>query len=393
MSILRRIAYLCADPNVAPDGNSGAASRFRSLARAFGSEGTRPDVFMVRKGNPAGFDPHRTTLVTAPREPGAAGEIRMLGHAAALLDAMKANRPHVAVYERLSVFSGAGLAYARAAGIPYAVEVSSPLWQEGVGYSGLHFAQAARSMCLDVLTAADLVIPVSGVLADELMAHGVPGRRIHVQGNGADVTTFAHARPADRPPALRNRPTLLYLGRLETSQGIDFLLQAFESLHRQVDAGLWIVGDGPGAPSVQAACERFPDSVVHTPTVEQRLVPGILQAADVVVLPLTGTAPGYASPLRLVEPLAARRPLVASSTACVTDTLAELGMSRNFPGLFDADDETAFVAAVLRVLRQPESARASATQVAPLDWRAKAREVIQLMGLHETHEDEALAVC
>ena len=73
--MIDRVAYLCADAGIPPDGSKGASVHFRAMAQAFASLGTKLDVFMARAGDVSGFAPHRARTVPTPRAPGTAGEV------------------------------------------------------------------------------------------------------------------------------------------------------------------------------------------------------------------------------------------------------------------------------------------------------------------------------
>lgn len=376
----RRIAYVCADPGIPPDGDKGASVHFRSLAAAFARLGTALDVFVARDGDVAGFHPHRARTVPAPRGSGVLGEVLQLGHAEAMLRALQAAGPHAAVYERLSLFGLAGLAHARLAGIPFVVEVNAPLWREAAAFRDLQLANAARGVCLDVLRGATRVFAVSPALARELADAGVARERLEVLGNGADLATFRGARAADKPAALRGRPTLLFVGSLKPWHGIPFLLRAFAALRAQRPVGLWIVGDGPEREAIATAQRAFPGDIVHEGAVAHERIPALLQAADVVVAPYPAAAPDYFSPLKLVEALAAGRPVLASRVPCVLETLA----GHDPLGLFAADDVVDFVTTAQRVL---DAGAAAATRgidqalIEGLDWTSKARRVAAALAL------------
>lgn len=373
-----RIAYVCADAGIPPDGSKGASVHFRTMAQAFARIGVPLDVFLARAGDVAGFAPHRARTVPTPRGAGAAGEVLQLGHASALLQALQQGGPHTAVYERLSLFGLAGLAHAKALRVPFVVEVNAPLWREAAAFRDLALPQAARGVCLDVLRGADRVLAVSRPLAQELAAAGVPAERIEVLGNGADVERFRRATPAEKPAQLRGRPTLLFVGSMKPWHGIEFLLRGFAALRAQRPCGLWIVGDGPERQRLEVAQRAFPGDIVHEGAVDHDRIPALLQAADLVVAPYTSAAPHYFSPLKVVEALAAGRPLLASRVPCVLDTLhghAPLG-------LFAPDDVGDFVAAAERVLAAGSAAGRTgidAGLVDALDWTAKARRIATLL--------------
>jgi glycosyltransferase involved in cell wall biosynthesis len=372
------IAYVCADPGIPADGHKGASVHFQRLAAAFARLAVPLDVFLVRGSSVHAFAPHRARVVAAPRGPGLVGELLQFGHAAALFEALQAAGPHAAVYERLSLGGLAGLAHARSLGIPFVVEVNAPLWQEAERFRSLGLPRTARGVCLDVLHAADRVIAVSAPLADELRNAGVPSAILEVIGNGADVAAFATASPAPKPAALRGRPTLLFIGSLKPWHGIPFLLRAFAALRAQRACGLWLVGDGPARDEIAVAARAFPGDIVHDGAIPHDAIPGVLQAADVVVAPYPAAAPPYFSPLKVVEALAAGRPLLASRVPCVLSALA----GHAPPGLFAADDVADFVRAALRVLDAgPAAGRLGIDPVAvqALDWTKKAEALLPLL--------------
>lgn len=370
-----RIAYVSADPGIPPDGSKGASVHFRAMAAAFARLGVALDVFVARAGDTAGFAPHRAHCVPTPRGQGAAGEVRQLGHAGTMLQAMQQAGPHLAVYERLSLYGLAGLAHARALGVPFVVEANAPLWREAADYRGLLLPNAARGICLDVLAAADRVFAVSRALATELVDSGVDASRIEVLGNGADLARFRSAVPAARPAALRGRPTLLFVGSLKPWHGVDFLLRAFTALRAERPVGLWIVGDGPERARAEVAQRAFPGDVVVEGAVAHERIPSLLQAADLVVAPYTSAAPHYFSPLKVVEALAAGRPLLASRVPCVLEALR----GHTPPGLFAPDDVCDFVAAANRLLAAGPAAGGlgiAADLVDALDWTNQAQRVL-----------------
>jgi glycosyltransferase involved in cell wall biosynthesis len=369
-----RIAYVCADPGIPPDGHKGASVHFRALAAAFARNGVELDVFVARDGDVSGLRPHRARTVPVPRASGLLGEVLQLGHAEAMLRALQAAGPHAAVYERLSLFGLAGLAHAKALGVPFVVEVNAPLWREAAAFRDLALAAAARGVCLDVLRGATRVLAVSPSLANELIEAGVDATRIEVLGNGADLATFRNAIPAEKPAVLRGRPTLLFVGSLKPWHGIPFLLRAFAALRAQRPCGLWIVGDGSERETVAVAQRAFPGDIVQEGACPHERIPSLLQAADIVTAPYPADAPAYFSPLKIVEALAAGRPLLASRVPCVLETLA----GHTPPGLFTPDCVADFVRAAEALLQAgPRAGEAGIDQrlVEELDWTHKARRI------------------
>lgn len=372
-----RLAYVCADPGIAPDGTKGAAVHFRELARALRVAGAQLDVHVARRPRA----PVGEILVHEPRRvPGVRGELALLENSALVERALEAAGPHDAVYERLSLFSLGPSAYARARGLPLVVEVNAPLWQEAARYRALEMRHVARAAALETLASAMHVLVVSRELASTLASLGVDAGKIHVVRNGVSRARFDGATAERRPEPIAERRILLFQGSLKPWHGIDFLLEAFRRHRDRLHLGLWIVGDGPLRERLERAAAADAAIVVEGPVPHER-IPAMLAAADVAVAPYGADAPRYFSPLKVVEALACGCPLVASRVPCVED----LARGAERVALHRPGDVEEFGAAVERALRW---GRAPAPIRVPesMTWEAKAREILGLLRIQAVGE-------
>ena len=377
MTVKRRIAYLCSDPGISLHGSKGASVHLRLLAAALVRAGLSLDLFMARGDADAhescGKHPLRARVIEARRAKGPGRELELIAASTAMHAALAAKGPHAAVYERLSLFGMAGLAYAKCLGVPYILEVNAPLWQEAERYRSLFFAQTARSLARDALLGAERILVVSSALAEIVRKEGVPAGKIEVIGNGVDVESFAAAAPAPRPAELDGKNLLVFVGSLKAWHGIDFLLEAFAACQREQNLGLWVIGEGPLGAKVAAAAERHPDRIVFAGPVPHEKIPGILKAADIALAPYPSDAPGYFSPLKIVEAQAAGCRLLASRHRSVTESLRSDAVVEMFaPG--DCND---FADALRRLLDRPKP---SVTTAMP-SWDGHARRIVQILGV------------
>ena len=88
-------------------------------------------------------------------------------------------------------------------------------------------------------------------------------------------------------PCLRNKRTLLFLGRIHRKKGIDLLLQAFEELSTANDH-LVVAGpkeDGFFAEELVRASGRFADRITWAGMIRDDLKWGALRVADALILP------------------------------------------------------------------------------------------------------------
>ena len=365
-----RLAYVCADPGIPPDGDKGASVHFREMARALRARGAELDVFVARAPRrPAG----ELTVVEPRPGKGIARELALLENSAALARAVGERGGHDAVYERLSLFSLAGATHARAHGLPFLLEVNAPLWQEAARYRSLAMPRVARAAAMEAMAAATVVTVVSTELADLLVSIGVDARRVRVVSNGVSRDRFEGATAAPRPAALAGRRILVFQGSLKPWHGVEFLLEAFARHRDRLGLGLWIVGDGPLRGVVDRAAAADPAIRVEGPVPHDR-IPGILRAADVAVAPYGPDAPRYFSPLKVVEALAAGCPLVAGRVPCVAGLVrgAERVVTYE-PG--DLDDFGAALERASRLERPPGPIHVPEW----MTWESKAGEILDLL--------------
>ena len=116
------------------------------------------------------------------------------------------------------------------------------------------------------------------------------------------------------------RVSTLSVGRLDAAQ-VEVLLESFVRLRSRVpEAHLLVVGDGPDRIALGVQADTTGGAVRLLGVRDD--VPALLAAADLCVVPSLGHEGSSAA---LKEPLAARRPLVASDLAGVRERTVEWG--------------------------------------------------------------------
>jgi len=117
-------------------------------------------------------------------------------------------------------------------------------------------------------------------------------------------------------------PVVIFIGRLDAVKGVLLLLEAFTALReRHPRARLRIVGDGPKRADYEARASALglQEAVEFLGYRAMDEVPGLLDAADLLVLP--SFAEGL--PVVLMEALAARIPVIASRIAGVQELVED----------------------------------------------------------------------
>ena len=329
-----RIAYIVADRGVVVGAPNGSGVHVAELVGALAARGARPTIFAA-SGSASGDCPSpvvdlsrdpvlnefRARTAKRLRETGGnplrAGEAYALLLNQVLAEALASHRAQFdVIYERHSLWSLAGLQYARSNGIPYLLEVNAPLTVQQREYRDLEFVEAAESVEQLVFSQADRVLVTTPALVDYAHERGATRRAIRILPCGASPET-TYADRARQPSAQRCRDGYVvgFLGSLKPWHGLDILLRAFRRLHESSsDYRLLIVGDGPMRAEVEEYCRRkgLSGAVTLTGAVDHARIPDLLAQMDVGVAPYPALDPFYFSPLKVWEYAAARVPIAAS---------------------------------------------------------------------------------
>lgn len=357
-----RIAYVCGDLGIPIFGTKGAAVHVRELCRALARLGNELLILTPRAGGeaPAGFDiPVHEIPAEADGAPGAQ-DVRALAYASALrreaLAVLAEFRPDV-LYERYSLCGTAGTSLAAELRVPLLLEVNAPLSDEHAAHRGLTDAETAQSLERAIVRSADRVVAVSPWLARWLIGLGVPSGRITVLPNGVDPARFEGAAGAGEAVRARfgldSRPVVGFLGTLRPWHDVATLVRALARLRRDGPAAvLLVVGEGPEWPQLEALARAEGVDVAFAGAVPHEDVPSYLAAVDVAVAPYASADGFYFSPLKLVEYLAAARPVVAADAGelghCVRP--GETGL------LYPPGDTEALADAIRELLADPARA-------------------------------------
>jgi glycosyltransferase involved in cell wall biosynthesis len=302
-------------------------------------------------------------------------------------------RPDV-LYERNNLFLLAGLWLKRRRALPMLLEVNAPLAQERAQFGTLALKRLARRTQDKVWRGADMVLPVTHVLA-RMVAEARGPRGIHVICNGGDPgksPDMAAAAAVRAQLGLENKVVLGFVGFVRPWHGLEWAIHALARLPDRVH--LLVVGDGPAQESLeQEAVSLGVAGRVHfAGRLPHDRVPAYVQNFDVA---LQTRAVGYASPLKLFEYMTMARAIIAPDQPNLREVLtADVDAL-----LFDPRDEESFFQALLRLsgdaaLRARLGAAARNTIISRgLTWAENARRVEALaLALCSGREGAPLAV-
>lgn len=392
-----RIAYLCADRGIPLGGNKGASVHVRSVSQALAERGHDVSVVAVRVGETPSQD-FAPTIVEVPFDRTLKGLRRSVdseGHSvlsseiySLLLNSacheclaeVESQGRIDCLYERYSLWSVAGLRFARSRGIPFVLEVNAPLVLEQVEYRDLKLRETALGIEKLLFSEADAIFVPSRELADHVEGR-VGGRpKVIVTPNGVRSGHFSGPHPL----AVRNGEssteefTVVFLGSLKPWHGLGVLVRAFRRLRRTVpNARLLVVGKGPMRPEVEKLqLEMGTDVVELTGELPHHEIPDRLRTADVGVAPYPDLDPFYFSPIKVIEYMAAGLPVVASSIGQLTELIVQerTGLLVD-PGDPDALAEALEELAQDRARRRRMGRRGQHRALTKYTWEGVARRV------------------
>jgi glycosyltransferase involved in cell wall biosynthesis len=307
--------------------------------------------------------------------PGALGEVAELAYNIPAYRRLRAAcrefKPDF-IYERNNLYYLAGAWLARATGLPFLLEVNSPLADERIRFGNLRLHRLAHRTENQVWRRADRVLPVTGVLRDIIAATaGVPLARIVVVPNGVVLDRFAPAAERDGAAV-----TLGFVGFVRPWHGLDVVIREIAARKAGARINLTVVGDGPvrGELEAQAAALGVADRLTFLGVVAHAAVPGEVAKFDIALQPQVNA---YASPLKIFDYMAAARAIVAPDQPNIREILVHEQTAL----LFDPTDPGALWQAVARLIDDPAlRARLGANARAELErqdytWRGNARRV------------------
>lgn len=286
------------------------------------------------------------------------------------------------IYERYNLYLLSGLMLKRRTGLPLLLEVNAPLAQERGEFGGLGLGFLARWAEGIVWRGADHVLPVTRVLAQHVIARGVPEERISVIPNGINEAHFSGVPTPDLAKQALGWPGALVLGFtgfVRDWHGVDRVVRWMASDSAPANARLLIVGDGPARRELEelGAALGLGDRVWFTGVVPRERVPEHVAAFDIALQP---AVVAYASPLKLFEYLALSKAIVAPRLPNIEEVLTD----EDNAVLFDPADPKGLEQALTRLahdadLRDRVAAGAGATIARlGLTWNRNAQRVCAL---------------
>ena len=380
-----RIALLCPDPGIPLGGAKGASVHLRAVATA---------LLRAR---------HQVTAIVATPGPEycyaaleARGlEVRVLGQPRTEREVawhFSHVKPEL-VIERLSLLAPEGALAAAAAHVPHLYEVNAPLEEEAATHRRFRDVVEARVAFRRGLAATRGAVAVSEEVAEWVKRLAPAGLPVQVESNGAGTefltspdTQVVHEL-ADRLRLEKGEFRVGFVGSFRPWHDIETLLEAADEVSRLVPTRVVLVGEGRRRDELLRTALRGRAAVTLIGVVPHHDVPLHLALCDAVAVPYA-REDAYFSPLKLLEAMAAARPVVASATGPVRRVLTD-----EHDGLLvPPGDRPAFARALTRLATQPAlrlkiGAEARRTVERAYTWDAVLERILAFAaGLSERSE-------
>lgn len=180
---------------------------------------------------------------------------------------------------------------------------------------------------LATLHLADAIICPSNVTRDYIASLGLNRKLVTVIPNGVSPSDFS---VTPLPVREGREPVLLYIGTLADWQGLDIVIKALPKILEQQPVKLHIVGRGRSRQRKMLAKQirklGLENQVTVQPAVPHHEIPALMAEADICIAPLSlndRNVTQGACPIKVLEYMAAGRPLLASNMPIVRELVRE----------------------------------------------------------------------
>lgn len=248
----------------------------------------------------------------------------------------------------------------------------------------LHDLPKSKFWLRRALHRATLIFVLNEHLKKELLALGVPSEKVHISPSGVDLkefeVSFSKEEARQKISLPEDRKIVLYSGQLYSWKGAGTLAKAALLLPETLF--VFVGGVEPELAQFKNKYGNQPNILI-LPFQERSKVPTYLRAADILVLPNSGEekiSRNYTSPLKLLEYMAAQKPIVASDLPSIREVLDEKSC------LFArADDSNSFVEAIRKISSDQQLgliiSKQAFDRVLKYSWQNKTKNILRV--IHE----------
>jgi glycosyltransferase involved in cell wall biosynthesis len=349
-----KILYLCPDLGIPVLGHKGAAVHVRELTAALSRAGHQVTI-AAQMLNKSPWEPPATSKVPLLQvRPGSTtssavtafknfntelgaensfpGELRRILYNQDLVDDLRRrfeSHPPDLIYERASLYATAGVALAKAFGVPLVLELNAPLAAEQSAYRATGFGALATHAERWSLSQADMVLVVSSQLKNHVLQLGIKPGKIQVVPNGVNPALFRREKPdpvLHKKLGLDHGLVLGFVGGLRPWHGVEVLPPLLARLVRKHKSlRLVVAGEGQLRHSLLQSFRslKLDKAVTFTGALLHEEIPAVIRQFDVALAPYPKLDHDfYFSPLKLYEYMACGIPVAAAKAGQIAEVVA-----------------------------------------------------------------------
>jgi len=302
----------------------------------------------------------------------------------ARLENIFSNAPISMIYERYALGRSSAARFANKNGIPYALEVNSPLAdKQQLRWRGQIEKEKDKNEDLVTFGTASFIGAISSQIAYYARLRGGRNDVICICPNGIDTSLFKSGihrerRLPHKPP--RDRFVLGFHGREHPRHGFEMLVDVTRALlARSFPVHLFIIGNG----EFRELARLPPCSYTRMGWVEHAEVPAYISSFHALPLTYSPEKASYFSPLKLMEGMACGAvPIVPElgdlPVLVKHGTNGLVYPAGNSAALFDQ-----LVALISDRQKQQELSRRAALDARAYEWKGIAGMVLDRLGLRQ----------
>jgi len=253
------------------------------------------------------------------------------------------------IYERYNLFNPAGVWAKKIFKVKLILEVNAPLFEERSKYDGISLNKLAKWSQKYTWNNADKVLPVTHVLAKNIISYGVEDAKIEVIANGINKAEFIDAKhESPLKVDISNKVVIGFVGFCREWHGLDKIVDML-TLPENENLFFLIVGDGPVISDIKEQAKKLKvEERIHiTGLVNRSEMPKWLVPIDIALQP---AVVDYASPLKMLEYMATGKAIVAPAQGNIKELLTD---SENAL-LFEKDNNEAFIKCIQELANNKE---------------------------------------
>lgn len=221
------------------------------------------------------------------------------------------------IYERYSIFNVAGVIVAQICKVPLILEVNAPLAEEKKKHGTLYLSKLAQLIETWVINNSYKTITVTNVLKEILVKNGALQDKIITMHNGINCS---HYENVEFKQSGDSQVIVGFIGWFRAWHGLKELIVQLKNTPIQNRISLLLVGDGPARKEIERTifdCNAQ-SWVSITGAVGRDKVLRYLQQIDIALQP---ASTDYASPMKLIEYMAASKAIIAPDQPNIRELL------------------------------------------------------------------------